>query len=1057
MIEKNQGKDDSKQYIADILNQAHTRTWLVVEIALAWNFYTNQWLMNEIAQKVLAPLQDWLKEQSDDFKYACLTELQVAKISGFLAPINSDNKVLEILDSNTMPTDAKALITALTSNLAPHYPNIFKFVTTPEPEFLPKALTYFLRLAIIEQPVLLKLFAFTQTTSIYQDQALEFAALTQLFNTYGDSLEATLNCTPIPDQPQSPSQTQINNQLQYQDVVAKILRQIHERLPTKARRGGVATYLSAALRMPADTQLLTDLEQQLTTLPKIAYTPKLLDALGRLSLAIGAFSKAQAYFQQTAILAHHADMPSIDAEANYNVYKTLLEQRNWDAALWKLLIAAQLKPDEFMPFPIHKYQPQRIISASGLGVTFQCNHIQINKTVIVKILYQEELDRNITEIFQEAEILRKIRHPGIINILSCEYMPGEPKRPYLVMEYFPELSLFKHLRRDYGLAINQATLLAKLLADTLYAAHQQGVFHLNLNPSNILIRLDQGKLRFKLINFGLVVAGHRMHMAVTTGLVNRSLLGQSLGENIHCSPPEQMNITAGNVGPWSDIYSFGKTLCYALFRNPTPTQEQWKFIGADNPLAQILIRCTHNEPAKRFQDFKEILNLLNEIDSVNVTEYFKDNVSSVWGFLGQDVFSVFKTDTSSSTFTKPNAIESKTKDKRKSPELVNSEELKTIQEKIITEETRLARLIAQRETEEKRLIQLQRQLEEVEHCLEEYQQQIEAQEITPIHPNSQASIETKSIIQAKHALKAQIIHGWNATRVQALQNDVATALKQKVSFNDPIFSVAIKQKVEKGGLLHGLLKLKEDCMELQLPISPPKLVLIPPGRFLMGSPKAEPGHYDNEEQHEVTIERAFGMGQYAVTFDEYNVFCIATNRRKPYTEGWSYEQHPVINVNWEDAKAYCQWLSQNTGKEYRLPTEAEWEYACRAGSSGPFNFGEPITTDKANYDGNFTYSAGPKGELRGKTVPVNTFEPNAWGLYQMHGNVWEWCEDCWHNNYYGAPTDSSAWIIGGECNSRVMRGGSWGNYPRALRSANRGRHMADGSGNYRGFRIVREI
>ena len=172
----------------------------------------------------------------------------------------------------------------------------------------------------------------------------------------------------------------------------------------------------------------------------------------------------------------------------------------------------------------------------------------------------------------------------------------------------------------------------------------------------------------------------------------------------------------------------------------------------------------------------------------------------------------------------------------------------------------------------------------------------------------------------------------------------------------------------------------------------PLMVVIPAGRFRMGSPADEPERSDNEgPQHEVRIAAPFAMGVYAVTFEDYERFCDDTKRGKPEDKGWGRGSRPVINVSWEDAQDYCAWLSRQTGRNYRLPSEAEWEYACRAGTDTPFHFGPRITTDQANFDGNYTYNGSAKGEYRTQTVPVGSFPPNAFGLYDMHGNVWEWC------------------------------------------------------------------
>ena len=228
------------------------------------------------------------------------------------------------------------------------------------------------------------------------------------------------------------------------------------------------------------------------------------------------------------------------------------------------------------------------------------------------------------------------------------------------------------------------------------------------------------------------------------------------------------------------------------------------------------------------------------------------------------------------------------------------------------------------------------------------------------------------------------------------------------------------------------------------------MVYIKEGTFMMGSPTNEKDRESDETQHQVSLS-GFYIGKYTVTFDQYDAFCTATNRSKPNDNGWGRGKRPVINVNWIDANAYCNWLSQKTGKTYRLPTEAEWEYACRAGTTTPFNTGNNLTTAQANYDGNYPYNNNSKGIYRAKTLAVGSFAPNAWGLYDMHGNVWEWCND-WYGTYSsGSQTNPQGPNSGSD---RVLRGGSWGGDAGGCRSANRnGRNPDYRYGNY-SFRVV---
>ena len=239
----------------------------------------------------------------------------------------------------------------------------------------------------------------------------------------------------------------------------------------------------------------------------------------------------------------------------------------------------------------------------------------------------------------------------------------------------------------------------------------------------------------------------------------------------------------------------------------------------------------------------------------------------------------------------------------------------------------------------------------------------------------------------------------------------------------------------------------------------PEMVVIPAGRFLMGSPPAEEGRDDDEgPQHFVTIAEPFALGRYPITFEEYDEFAATTMREAPSDDGWGRGRRPAINLSWDDAQDYVAWLSGQTGETYRLPSEAEWEYACRAGTTTPFHVGATISTEQANYNGTLmTYGSGKQGVYRGQTMPVGAFPANAFGLCDMHGTVWEWCADSWHENYVGAPADGSAWLEGGEQDKRVSRGGSWFEWPGALRSADRSRGKPGGRYVDEGFRVARTL
>ena len=256
---------------------------------------------------------------------------------------------------------------------------------------------------------------------------------------------------------------------------------------------------------------------------------------------------------------------------------------------------------------------------------------------------------------------------------------------------------------------------------------------------------------------------------------------------------------------------------------------------------------------------------------------------------------------------------------------------------------------------------------------------------------------------------------------------------------------------------------------------PLEMMRIPAGRFLMGSPEDELERIPAEgPQHEVAVTQFF-TARYPITQAQWRVVAsmpqvnIELKLEPSNFKGDSLSERqrqrlPVEQVSWYEALEFCDRLTIHTNRQYRLPTEAEWEYGCRAGTTTPFHFGETITTDLANYRGTDWeyegktyfgfYGAGPRGEYRHKTTPVEQFDlANAFGLCDMHGNVLEWCQDHWHKNYEGAPTDGSAWLTDDKEARRILRGGSWGSLPRGCRSAQRGYNAPDNRSFNIGFRV----
>ena len=232
---------------------------------------------------------------------------------------------------------------------------------------------------------------------------------------------------------------------------------------------------------------------------------------------------------------------------------------------------------------------------------------------------------------------------------------------------------------------------------------------------------------------------------------------------------------------------------------------------------------------------------------------------------------------------------------------------------------------------------------------------------------------------------------------------------------------------------------------------PLAMVVIEAGRFVMGCLSDDDCASNETPVREVVIA-SFALSKHEVTFAQWGA-CVSSGGcggHRPDDRGWGRADRPVVNVNWEDAQSYVSWLSRETGGEYRLPTEAEWEYAARAGSATRYNWGNETGVNRANCEG-----CGSRWDNK-ETAPVGSFPANAWGLHDMHGNVWEWVQDCWNGSYAGAPVDGSAWLSG-NCSVRVLRGGSWDLNPRFLRAALRIRLTTGNRFVDRGFRVARTL
>ena len=333
--------------------------------------------------------------------------------------------------------------------------------------------------------------------------------------------------------------------------------------------------------------------------------PALLNGLGKLQVGTGDHAEAQQIFAEVVQVVGD---PSAKAEASFNAYRAALEERKWDAALAALREAGSHDPQRFAPFPLHRYEPKRILGAGGFGTAIHCLDRHFNEDVVVKTLHVADLARGVDDVFREARILRRLSHPAIIGVRDCEYAePTHKGRPYLVMDYFSGGTLQQFVEQRGPLNPEQLLAVAVPVAEGMRAAHAQGVLHRDLKPANILVRKEGNLWKVRIIDFGLALRQETVETSkARSGATHKSVLDSSVAGTLDYAPPEQMGKLPGvQPGPYSDIYAFARTCCYAVFQTPHPTWKHWQ--QCPPKLATLFSACLEEKPTQRPKDFAAVL------------------------------------------------------------------------------------------------------------------------------------------------------------------------------------------------------------------------------------------------------------------------------------------------------------------------------------------------------------------------------------------------------------------------------------------------------------------
>jgi serine/threonine protein kinase len=625
--------DESKRF-DQAITSAHERAWKALEIALAGDSFWQR------CQRVLARGDDrafreqvrlfldsvpagQLPADQEAFRGQCLQELRNARKAGLLRPEPTRPRELaEQTVALTLFTDPQGLFLAerqLTKDMADElraagYDNLARLLTVGDgPSLLVVATRYFLRREVEEDERLSRGLTFSQLETLGQGQEQGFAALHAVLAEQGAHVEEMLGevqtlvtetHTAVLDVREELLVQGERNQELYEAVLA--LQRRFNLMQTEVRPSD-----SLSIRGEAERRMVKELVARYRALPEEQRKelPALLNAVGKLEVAVGSFQGAGRDFATVASLVED---PHAQAEAHHNAYRAALESRDWPGALRELFQAVRLDGRRFAPFPVGKYQPRRILGAGGFGVAFLCRHKYMDTHVVVKTLFDEELDRGIDQLFAEAQALRRLNHPGIVQVQDCGYTdPASRSRPFLVMDYFEGVTLEDHIAANGTLAAEQLLPLARQVGEALLAAHEKGILHRDVKPQNLLVQEQGGQLRAQLIDFGLAL---RQGALAKSTRRSGTLMGATIAGTLDYAAPEQMGKLAGApIGPPADIYGFAKTCGFALFGTTQPVLRHWRSIP--EPLAELLGGCLAEDPHDRPADFQTVLDCLERLDA----------------------------------------------------------------------------------------------------------------------------------------------------------------------------------------------------------------------------------------------------------------------------------------------------------------------------------------------------------------------------------------------------------------------------------------------------------
>ncbi|MEM7725884.1 MAG: bifunctional serine/threonine-protein kinase/formylglycine-generating enzyme family protein [Cyanobacteria bacterium P01_A01_bin.45] len=707
---------------------------------------------------------------------------------------------------------------------------------------------------------------------------------------------------------------------------------------------------------------------------------------------------------------------TISNELNQAILKGMeVEPENRPQAMQDWLLMLVEKEEEEETVTIWKrgqelqngnYRIEKDIAQGGFGITYLARN-ENNRRVVIKSLNEKVQKRPDfvklqQDFLNEAVKLAKCNHPHVVKVHEVFQ---EGKLWCMAMEYIEGEHLADRVVNGGVLSEAEAVGYIRQIGEALTVVHNNGLLHRDVKPANILIRA--GKPEAVLIDFGIAREFTPSETRLHTPYLS------------HCFAPIEQYQTVAKRGAYTDVYALAATLYFLVTKNlPNPATNRVSGLMLQSPRSfnpslsirvnDAILKGMELEPENRPQTMGEWLELLKEpvIPQTPIPQPSTPIPVTPQKFRKQPI---------PKTATNPSAnpvYSSKVGNNQVNNNQINNNQ--QINQKTLINPSRRKFI--------QRLGWIGSGLGITVFA---------GNLLTGNSENNSSTSDVSSDVVAPQ-VSSDVVSVPQGLSLQSFDFETVTVdAKGTINNRRNLQAKYVAEDLGNGVTL--------------------EMVQIPGGTFTMGSPAGEAERNDDEgPQREVKVP-GFYMGRYEITQAQYEAIM---GKNPAY---FKRSNRPVEEVSWGDTKEFCKKLSEKTGRNYRLPSEAEWEYACRAGTTTPFYFGATITPDLVNYDGNYPYGDAPKGEYREQTTDVGSFPPNAFGLYDMHGNVWEWCEDTWHKNYNGAPTDGSAWVDNDNGSQRMLRGGSWVNGSWLCRCAYRGRYFsvnrAFDSGLF-GFRVV---